>query len=480
MRPSAGHSSPAPVDGARTLLALVTFGAFLSVAAGSILNVALPDIGREFGLPAADTVWFVLAFLVTVTVLLLLAGRLADVHGAGRAYVAGFFVFAAGSAGCALAGSAGALIGGRIAQGVGSAFTMATAPALLSLAMPAGKRGLALGLMSTATYVGLTVGPLAGGYLVEYLGWRSIFWLSGAVGLVVAAAGIFALRGRRLPTSKAASFDLAGAALIAVGTLSFLALVTEGPRRGLGHPVMLATAALWALSLPAFVLVERRHAAPVLDLELFRSRVFSTASVAAMLNYAALFVALFMLPFALRDGQKADPSTVGRVQAAQALAMALVAGVSGALSDRIGSRLLATAGMLALGAGMAGLAWMWPADAWTTALWLAVVGVGTGVFISPNSNAIMGSAPRNRQGIAGGVMGLSRNLGMTLGTAMASGLFASVGVGAKAAGSWSPAADAAVRTGLLVAAGVSVLAALIVWFGRPSHGRQAAAERSPR
>jgi MFS family permease len=338
----------------------------------------------------------------------------------------------------------------------------------MTLALPAERRGFALGLLSTGTYVGLAVGPPLGGSLVAALGWRSVFWAS--LGVTAVALGFVLWVIPRGPgAQREARFDWSGSVVTAVGTLAFLLLATRGPSWGLRSAATGVCAALSIVLLPVFIWIESRHPAPTLDLRLFKSVVFSSAAISAMLNYASMFIALFAIPFALRDGQGMSPPQVGRVLGAQALGMALFAWGSGTLSDRIGSRGLASTGMIVLGIGMGGLAWCWPVSgALVPAVWLFVCGAGTGLFVSPNSSALMGSAPRNRQGIAGGVMSLARNLGMSLGVAAASALLAPVFGDTHTPALWPPGADRALQIALIVAASAALLAGVVAFAGRPS------------
>jgi MFS family permease len=284
------------------------------------------------------------------------------------------------------------------------------------------------------------------------------------VSVLVMAAALRAIPLRR-PEAKARAFDPVGATIIAAGTLTFLMACTRGPAWGWTHPATIGLAVASVLLLPVFVVFQLRHRAPTLDPRLFGSVVFSSAAVSAILNYVTLFLAIYLLPFALRDGQQMQASTVGRVLAAQAAGMALFAFGSGWLSDRVGSRGLAAGGMLVTALGMLGLSLSWPTSGVVVPMaWLFVCGAGTGVFISPNSSALMGAAPKTQQGSAGGVMGLSRTLGMTLGVALASGLFATVFPQGRVLG-WPVAADGVVRLGLQLGAGCALLAAVVSWLG---------------
>ena len=447
------------------LLCTVSLGSMLSAMTASVINVALPDIARDFHVDPSRAAWVILAFLLTVTVLLLVAGRLGDLFGQGRMYLFGFGTFGVAALGSALAPTEAVLIASRAGQAVGAAMVMATAPALLVQSVPPSRRGFALGFMSTGVYLGLTIGPPVGGELVHWLGWRSVFYAMVIVSTLIVLAAVRTLPLKR-PEAETRKFDPVGAVLIGAGTLSFLLACTRGPAWGWTHPATLGLAGASVVLLPVFVAFELRHSAPTLDPRLFRSAVFSSAVVAAILNYVTLFLAIYLLPFALRDGQQMEASMVGRVLAGQAAGMALLALGSGWLSDRLGSRGLATAGMLVTAGGMFGLSMSWPTSGVLAPMaWLFVCGAGTGVFISPNSSALMGAAPRTHQGSAGGVMGLARTLGMALGVALASGLFATVFPNGRVEGNWPVAADGVVRLGLRLGAAAAVLAAIVSWFG---------------
>jgi MFS family permease len=211
--------------------------------------------------------------------------------------------------------------------------------------------------------------------------------------------------------------------------------------------------------LSLFSWIELRVAKPLIRLSLFRSRVFSGATLSAAANYIALFVPIILLPFYLREGRALSPGATGLLLSTQPLVMALVAALAGWLSDRIGTRILATGGMVLLAAGLAGLATIGDETSVVTiGLWLALMGLGTGIFISPNSSALMGAAPRTGQGVAGGVLAVARNLGMMLGVAAAVTIFAEAG--GQTGREWTSGEFAALRVAFAAAAGVSVLGAL--------------------
>jgi EmrB/QacA subfamily drug resistance transporter len=443
------------------VLAVVAVGTFLSAMAGSMVNLALPTIGREMSVTVESSRWVVQSYLMVIGVLLLPCGRLSDIVGHGRLYMVGFAVFGLSSVWCATAGGLGWLVAARGLQGAGAAMVMATGPALLTTAFPDSQRGKALGTLSTATYTGLMLGPPAAGWVVGNLGWRWVFW-----GVLPVSALVLVLGWLHLPRkdgAERARFDWAGTAALVAG-LPLLLLGLDRLRPG-GDPgaASWAAGALGLVGVTGFVALQRRSASPLVDLEMFRSRVFAGAALSALANYVALFGMILLTPFYLEEGLGLSSGASGLVLAAQPAVMALVASPSGWLSDRIGSRGPATLGMLILAAGLGGLSFLGAGDdRLTVALWLGVCGLGTGIFISPNSSALMGAAPRRRQGTAGSLLAEARVLGMLIGVALAAIVFATAG--GVTGRSWKPvdfdAFAAVMRISAVVAALGAATAAL--------------------
>ncbi len=467
------------------VLAVAGLGTLFSAMSGSMVNLALPTLGRDLHISLDESRWIVQSLLLVVGVLLLPCGRLSDIFGHRRVYLAGFAILGGASLGCGLANDYPTLVFFRCLQGVSGALAMAAGPALLTTTFPAARRGRALGLLATATYLGLTVGPPLGGWVVSVTSWRAVFLLNVPVSVLVFAAGLCCLP-RPAPTAKAAApFDWRGATLLVAALPLLLVFLAEGTRWGSD------TVATWLVGagglggLAALLLVERRRAAPILDLGLFRSRMFSGAALSAVANYTALFGALLMLPFYLEEGLGRRPEDSGLLLAAQPLVMALVASPSGWLSDRIGSRALATLGMAIVAVGLGGLALLGAAgEDISLAAWLGVVGFGTGIFVSPNSSALMGAAPATKQGAAGAILAEARVLGMLLGTALASTVFRAGG--GLTGRPWQPQDFSALSVTLWVAAGAAALGALAASLrgqASPANGsapaRVAASEERP-
>lgn len=400
------------------VLIAIGIGTFMSALDGSIVNTILPIVRDTFNESIALSEWVVLIYLLVVSGLLLTFGRLGDLRGNRPVYLTGFFIFVIASALCGLSPSLGWLIAFRGMQAIGAAMLFSSSPAILTRSFPPSQRGRALGLQALMTYLGLTVGPALGGWLTQTFSWRAVFYINVPVGLLALTLCWIYVPRKHEP--RAESFDVAGAVLFFAGLVSLLLALNNGQEWGWTTWPVLGLFAVAIALLGAFILVERRVRAPMLDLTLFSSPVFSAATISAVLNYVALYMILFLLPFYLLQGRSLTPSQAGLILTAQPIAMAIAAPLSGTFSDRIGTRWPAMVGMVVLAAGLVGLAQI---TATTPLEWIAagmaVCGLGTGMFASPNNSALMGAAPRHRQGIASGILATARNVGMVLGIGIA-------------------------------------------------------------
>ncbi len=435
------------------ILAAVGTGAFMSALDGSVVNATLPVIRRALGSDVATIEWVVTVYLLVVSGLLLSFGRLGDLRGHKRIYVLGFGIFIASSLLCGLAPTAGALVAGRAVQAVGGAMLFANSAAILTTNFPPERRGRTLGLQATMTYLGLMAGPSLGGLLASWLGWRAIFYINLPIGLLALALSLRFIPADR-PARQVERFDLTGAATFMAGLTLLLLALNRGHAWGWASLQTLGAFVMAFALLATFIALERRVPAPMLDLSLFSRRLFSVATASAVLNYICLYSITFLLPFYLIQGRGLGSAQAGLILTAQPLVMAIVAPLSGALSDRIGSRALSSVGMLILACGLAFLSRLGAASPVAQVVaGLALAGLGTGIFISPNTSALMGAAPRGRQGIASGILATARNAGMALGVGMAGAIYSSVLAAA-------PAADKA----LFTAVGAAFLFASAVGF----------------
>jgi EmrB/QacA subfamily drug resistance transporter len=443
-------------DRPRLVLITVGTGTFLSALAGSVVNLALPSIGREMSLTLDAAQWIIQAFLMANAVLLLPFGRLGDLVGYGRVYKTGFILFGASALASGMADSFGILMVARIVQGVSGAMVMATGPAIITGAIVPSQRGRALGMLATATYLGLTLGPPLGGLVIACLGWRWTFFLSAFVSAVVIALALCCLDHDGKTTGE--RFDWGGALVLIVGLPAMLSWLSRLEPKNSLQPSTLFVVLIALLGIGSFAFLEWKSADPLVDPRLFQSRIFAGAVLSAVANYVALFMVALLMPFYLEEGLGISPDFAGLLLAVQPLTMAFVAAPSGWLSDRIGSRLPTTVGMLVLAAGLLGastlIAESPPVEIVT---WLAVVGLGTGIFISPNSSALMGSAPKTRQGTAGAVLAEARIAGMLIGVALASMIFR--GAGGQTGAMWRLADFTSFALVLRVGSTVAVLGA---------------------
>lgn len=439
----------------------VALGVFMATLDSSIVNVALPSILADFQVSLALVEWVPNAYLLAITGLLLAFGRLADIHGQRRVFLAGLAVFTAGSALCAASGTALQLIAARVVQGMGAAAVMACSAAIVTAVFPPEQRGRGLGLVGTTVALGLTSGPALGGLLLGFSGWRSLFLLNlplGALGLALGARLLPPLRfGRRHQ-----GFDLPGAVLLTLGCTALLLALNRG--QDWGPAAGAAWAGLGAAALAGFAFREARAREPLLDLGLFRNRAFSAATAAAVLSYLAGFVAVLLTPFYLTHLRGMGPREMGLTLTIAPLVMTLLAPWAGALSDRVGYGRLTAWGLVVRSASLLALLLLGPATpfGWVLAA-LALLGAGSALFNPPNTSSIMGSVPQERLGIAGSVAAVARNLGMVLGISLGGATFSAAYrvAGGDSLATHTRALDAAFMVGWRAAMGVGLLACLL-------------------
>ncbi len=448
-----GEGRAAVNDSYRWLVLIVAgTSAFMGALDGSIINVIIPQIQAQYQATLGDISWVSTAYLVTISSLLLSVGRLGDMWGYKRVFGSGFIVFGLGSLLCGLAPTLPALIAGRLVQGAGAAIMMALSPALVTTTFPGRERGRALGMQATLTFTGLTLGPSLGGFIAGQWGWHWVFLIN----LPVAAVGAVLAYTQLRPTERRSgqTFDFAGALLFAAGLASVLLALSQAETWGWGDLRTRLLLAGGALLLLLFLWQERRAAQPMLPLWMFRVPAFTSGIAASFLQFSAPFVLTFLLPFYLQQYRGLSPGAAGAVMTAQPAAMVAVAGLAGWLSDRIGTRIPATAGMAAIACGL----WLVSRAGAATpvtqvALCLALIGLGAGFFNPPNNSSIMSAAPWDRQGVAAALLAAARNVGMVTGITIASTLFAHL----------SQRMDflAAFRTTLAVPVGLAVTGALL-------------------
>jgi EmrB/QacA subfamily drug resistance transporter len=394
-------------------LSCTSLGMLLATINSGTLIIALPDLERSLHAGVLELVWVILAYMIASTVLVLTAGRLSDLFGRKRAYVGGFVVFALASLGAGFSGDVTQLILWRVLQGVGGAFLFANAAALVTDAFPREQLGVAMGTNTMVAAVGLVLGPVLGGALVS-ISWPWVFWFNVPFGLLGAGWGALILRELARPDSVR-GLDVPGTVAFVLGLTGLVLGISRGGITGWNDPVVVVSLAAAALLLPAFVLVEARGRAPMLDLAIFRNRLFGAAAGAAFINGLSRFALMFVFVFYYQGAQGDDPITAGIKLAPLALGMLVASPLAGLWADRHGSRALAAGGMLV---SAVGLALMTTLDVhtpyWQGLVWLTIVGVGSGMFNSPNTAAMMGVVPAHRRGVAAGARMMLQNTGAVL------------------------------------------------------------------
>jgi EmrB/QacA subfamily drug resistance transporter len=394
-------------------LSCTSLGMLLAATNSGTLIIALPDLERSLHTSLLALVWVILAYLIAATVLVLMAGRLSDLFGRKRAYVGGFVVFAFASLGAGFSGDATVLILWRILQGIGSAFLFANAAALVTDAFPKEELGLAMGANTMVAAIGLVLGPVLGGALVA-ISWHWVFWFNVPLALAGAAWGALILRELAKPDSVR-GYDVPGTLTFVVGLTGLVYGVSRGGISGWDDSLVIGALIVAAVLLPLWVLIELRTEAPMLDLGLFRNRLFAAASAASFINGLARFALLFLFVFYYQGAQGATPIQAGVKLIPLALGMLIASPIAGIYADRHGSRALAALGMLVTAIGLAAMTTLQVGSAyWQSGLWLFVVGAGSGMFNSPNTAAMMGTVPAYRRGIAAGARTLLQNTGAVL------------------------------------------------------------------
>jgi len=403
---------------------LVAVGIFMATLDGSIVNIAVPTIMRELQVSVAAVQWVVMIYLLIVTSLILSFGRLSDILGRRRVYSYGLAIFSIGSLLCGLAPGVFWLIAARFAQGLGAAMIMACTPALIVDAFPPAERGRALGFIGSVVASGLTTGPVLGGLLLHFFSWRAIFLINIPIGLITAILVHTLLKGSQADIERRESFDWLGAIVLALCLGSLLLAITHGYEWGYTSAPILILAGIFLGCIIGLILVERRVVHPILDRELFQIRLFTLPVIAAVILFMSLFSLVFLMPFYLLDPGGFTVEQAGYLMATIFVFLFVVSPISGALSDRIGSRLLCTCGtgIVALALYLLSLL---PAEASVfDIVWrLALSGIGMAVFIPPNSATAMSNVPPHRRGIASATVAAARNLGMVLGVAVSGAVF---------------------------------------------------------
>lgn len=400
------------------ILVILNLFTFMSTLDASIVNIALPDISRHLDLPIAKTEWVVSSYLIAICTLILFFGKLGDIIGKIKIYRIGMIIFIIGSLLCGLSSSLWSLVLFRVIQALGSSMTMANSQGIVTEIFPAKERGRALGLIGTFVSLGSIAGPSLGGLLISGLGWPSIFWVNVPIGLIAMIIGW-----RMLPkdiTFVKEKLDVSGTSLFIIFILCLFSGLLLGQQTGFENPWIITAFIIAVVALACFLWEESHKPNPMLHLTLFKNPLFSLSIFCGFLVFVANFCFNIISPFYTQDILQLSPSSAGFLLMLFPITMAVVAPFSGALSDKIGSELLTFIGLLVMVITQIGLASLHEGSSIImVGLYIALLGLGSGLFQSPNNSLIMSTVPRFQLGIAGSVNALIRNLGMVVGISVA-------------------------------------------------------------
>ncbi len=384
-------------------LVVTSLGALLASLNMSTLVIALPDLLRSLHTGLLEVVWILLSYLLAQTALVLSAGRLSDLYGRKPLYAGGFALFTAMALASGFAGAPLVLIGLRVLAGCGGALMLANSGAIVTDAFPRRQLGLALGINAMVIAVGSAIGPVLGGWLVGF-GWQWVFWFNVPLGVLGTAASLWVLRD--MPTSRRHQrIDWVGNLVFLCALTGLLLALSMGGIEGWTHPAVIIGAVVFVAATPLFFWVQTTVRDPLLDLTLFRNRLFAVANLTQFLNGLARMGLLFLLVFFFQGPQGDTPVMAGLLVLPLPVGMFLFSPISGFMSDHIGSRLPSSLGLVLSGVGLLGMALTinvgvsYP----LLALWLGITGAGAGLFNSPNASSIMASVPAAQRGVASGI-----------------------------------------------------------------------------
>lgn len=405
-------------------LSCTTLGALLSVLNGSTLAVALPVISRELHSSLQTIMWTLMIYMLAITVLVPSIGRTADIIGRKKLYVGGFALFTFASLLCGLVNSGHELVLARLIQGIGGALILAISTAIVTDAFPPSQLGFALGINGMVISAGAVIGPILGGVLTSW-NWRWVFFFNLPLGLVGTLwAGLQLRETVKLPENQ--KFDWLGITLFTISLSLFLIALTFGDMAGWLSPLILAGLIGGGALLYVFILQEARSAEPMLDLSLFKERLLAAAYASNFLNGIARGAVTFLMIFFFQVIWSVTPLQAGIMLAPFALAMMVIAPISGRLSDRYGSRELSSLGLAVSAIGLLGLAQIQYDSGFAVIIfWMVLMGLGSGLFFSPNTNAIMKAVSPERRGIAAGTRTMMNNAGSLVSLAIGLALISS-------------------------------------------------------
>jgi EmrB/QacA subfamily drug resistance transporter len=444
----------------RWVLAVAVLGSGLAFLDGTVVNVALPEIGRDLDASTSDLQWILNGYLLTLASLILLGGSLGDRHGRRRIFVFGVGLFTVASLLCAIAPTAEMLIGARLLQGIGGALLTPGSLAMIESSFRSGDRARAIGAWSGLGGVATALGPLLGGYLVDAVSWRAIFLINLPLGVFVTAMAARHVPETRDPTATG-RLDVGGAALVGLGLAGTTYALIEAPDKGASPLILLAGIGGMA-ALVAFLLVERRSSNPMMPLSIFSSRQFSAANIVTFVVYAALGGVFFLLVAFLQISLGYSPIAAGAASLPVTVLMLLLSARSGALAQRIGARIPLTVGPLVIAVGLLLMTRIDPGDSYVSSVLPAVIvfGLGLTLVVAPVTATVLAAADSRHSGIASGINNAVARVAGLLAVAVLP-----LVAGLTGDSFYDPAQMAdGFRVAMVACAGLSVVGGILAWL----------------
>jgi len=403
------------------ILFVVVMLTFMATLDGSIVNVALPVMAKSLNVTSASIQLVVTSYLIVITAFILIFGRLGDILGKTKIFKFGIALFTLGSLFCGITSSLPILVLARVIQAIGAAGCMANSQGIITEAFPANERGRALGLTGTFVALGSLIGPPLGGFIVGAASWEFIFLINVPIGFITLFLAFKILpKGHEIAKGK---LDGVGALLFMLVVIPLFAAIGKGQEAGFTNPVVLLGLLITVISFVAFIIVEKKRESPLLELDIFKNKLFSLSIFCGFISFISIFCANIIQPFYLQDVLNYSPSTTGLVLMTAPLLLAVVAPISGYLSDKIGSEILTFIGLVITSLSLLLMSTLNEHSTLISMLvFIAAMAIGNGLFQSPNNSLIMSTVPRNKLGIAGSVNALVRNLGMVCGIALSTTL----------------------------------------------------------
>ncbi|MGI8862513.1 MAG: MFS transporter, partial [Gaiellaceae bacterium] len=431
---------------------------FMIMLDNTVVNVALPSIQRDLGTDLSSLQWIVTGYALTFAALMLIGGKVADAYGRRLIFVVGIAVFTTASLWCGLADSGDELIAARVLQGAGAALMNPATLSIIAATFPPHQRGTAIGIWAGVSGLALAIGPLVGGLITEHLDWSWIFFVNIPVGIIAIAASFLFIDESRDETHV--RLDLPGLATSAIGLFTLTYALIEANTYGWTSPRILGAFAVAGVSILAFILLERYQRAPMLPLELFRSRTYSGANMVMLLVALAMFGVFFFLSLYMQNVLGYSAVQTGAAFLPMTILIILIAPVAGKTSDRFGSRGLMTAGMILIAAQLLYFSRLGvEASFWNLLPAFLVGGVGMALTMTPSAAAATRSVSVDKAGVGAAVLNASRQVGGSLGIALIGAIMA-----IEAGGERTPEAFVdGLQTALLVASGIATLGAVVAF-----------------